>query len=80
MQPDPSMNAHLERERQALELVEIIDFKWLMSSIGLRVHVERLQSDRDYAIDLLTRAASSQSEAVRHAAQRLRARMGLGSA
>ncbi|MFO1329298.1 MAG: hypothetical protein U1F56_18200 [Rubrivivax sp.] len=73
------MNAHVDTERQALELVDIIDFKWLMSSVGLRVHVERLQSDRAYAIELLTRAAASQSEAVRSAAARLRVRMGLGS-
>ena len=67
-------------ERPCVELVDIIDFKWLMSSIGLRVHVERLQSDRAYAVDLLARAAASESEAVRGAAARLRARRGRGTA
>lgn len=74
------MNAHAHREHQALQLVEIIDFKWLMASIGLRVHVERLQTDRAYAVELLARAADSRSEAVRAAGQRLRERMGLGPA
>lgn len=79
MQPPP-MNASTLSERQSLELVDIIDFKWLMSSIGLRVHVERLQSDRAYAADLLGQAARSQSKPVREAACRLRVRMGLASA
>lgn len=79
MQPPP-MNASTLSERQALELVDIIDFKWLMSSIGLRVHVERLQNDRAYAADLLGQAARSQSQPVREAASRLRVRMGLASA
>ena len=77
MSDHPSMNAHAHRERQALELVEIIDFKWLMASVGLRVHVERLQSDRVYALELLARAAASRNDAVRKAAERLRRRMDL---
>lgn len=74
------MNAHAPDEHQVLELVDIIDFKWLMSSIGLRVHVERLQTDRAYAIELLSLAAAAPSQAVRDAAERLRTRMGLAAA
>ena len=33
----PPMNATTHSERQALELVDIIDFKWLMAGDGHRV-------------------------------------------
>ena len=35
--------------KQALKLVDIIDFKWLMIGEGHHVHVERLQRDPAYA-------------------------------
>ena len=62
-------------EPHALNLVEIIDFKWLMSGDGCRVHVERLQSDRDYACACLTRGAASPIPALRDCAARLAARL-----
>ena len=74
---DDAMNAQVPAERQALALVDIIDFKWLMSSIGLHVHVERLQTDRTYAAEVLARGAASPNDAVRHAACRLQHRLGL---
>lgn len=54
-----------------LRLVEVIDFKWLMAGAGHRVHVERLQADRDYAAQCLALGAASQTPALRDAAQRL---------
>lgn len=79
MQPDnrPPMNASAARERQALELVDIIDFKWLMAKDGLHVHVERLQNDPAYALECLNKAAASPREAVQAVARRLRDKLGL---
>lgn len=73
----PPMNATTQSERQGLELVDIIDFKWLAAKEGLHVHVERLQKDPAYALDCLSKAAASPREAVRAAAQRLRSRLGI---
>jgi hypothetical protein len=65
------MNALPPAERQALELVDIIEFKWLMAGAGVRVHVERLQADPEYARACLARAAESPEAAVREAALKL---------
>lgn len=65
------MNTTSAREQASLELVEIIDFKWLMSHEGHRVHVERMQTDRDYARDCVARAAASQVAALRQSAVRI---------
>ena len=73
----PPMNATTQSERQGLELVDIIDFKWLLAKEGLHVHVERLQKDPAYALECLSKAAASPREAVRAAARRLRERLGL---
>lgn len=54
-----------------LSLVDIIDFKWLMAGDGHRVHVERLQTDRDYAGRCLAHGAASRTPALRDAARRL---------
>jgi hypothetical protein len=72
------MNATLPAERQALELVDIIDFKWLAAKEGLHIHVERLQNDPLYARDCLDKADQSPRDAVRAAAAHLRKRLGLG--
>ena len=74
------MNATSHSERQALELVDIIDFKWLLASDGLHVHVERLQTDPVYLRECLAKAAASPRDAVRAAALRLRTQLGLGAA
>ena len=76
----PPMNATAHSEHQALELVDIIDFKWLMAKDGLHVHVERLQTDPAYALECLAKAATSPREAVQAAARRLRQRLGLDAA
>lgn len=70
------MNALPQGECKALELVEIIEFKWLMAGIGHRVHVERLQNDRAYAIECLTLAAAAPGANLRSAAQRLLRQLG----
>ncbi len=74
------MNFNAPGERQTLELLDIIDFKWLLAREGLYVHVERLQNDPAYALDCLTKAAGSPRDAVRAAAARLRARLGIAAA
>lgn len=71
------MNATSTCELRALELADIIDFKWLAAADGMRVHVERLQTDEAYARDCLERAAASPRAAVRDAADRLRRQLGL---
>jgi hypothetical protein len=72
------MNATTTCEQHALELADIIDFKWLAAADGLRVHVERMQADPGYARDCLDRASASSREPVRAAALRLRRQLGLG--
>jgi hypothetical protein len=61
----------------AASLVEIIDFKWLMAGDGHRVHVEHLQTDRDYASACLALASGSREKALRDAAARLAGALGL---
>lgn len=77
-EPDPMrMNAVTPAEQQSLRLVDIIDFKWLMVSEGVHVHVERLQNDNAYARSTLARAAQSSRPALRAAASRLATLLGL---
>ncbi len=58
-----------------VDLVEIIELKWLMAGEGLRVHVERLQADAAYAHDTLALAQASSNGALRRLAGRLRPRL-----
>lgn len=74
------MNVTLRNEDQTSSLVDIIELKWLLANEGLRVHVERLQSDPVYALECLDKADASPRDAVRVAAARLRIRLGLGTA
>ena len=53
-------------------LVEIIELKWLLQGHGIHVHVERLQSNTEYAREILEAAAGMPNAALRSAAQRLR--------
>lgn len=69
------MNALPPAERQAVELVDIIEFKWLMAGAGVRVHVERLQADPEYARQCLAQAAASPEAALRESAERLLRRL-----
>lgn len=56
----------------SLCLVEIIELKWLLRGHGIHVHVERLQSDPQYARETLDAAAGMPNAALRSAAERLR--------
>lgn len=53
-------------------LVEIVELKWLLRGHGIHVHVERLQSDTEYARETLDAAAAMPNAALRSAAARLR--------
>ena len=59
-------------------LVEIIELKWLLAGHGVRVHVEQLMHDEEYARLTLDRAATMPNSALRLAASRLRDCLGLG--
>jgi hypothetical protein len=71
------VNATLNPERQVLDLVDIIDLKWLLSGEGHHVHVERLQADPAYAGCCVQLAAQSRQRAVRDAALRIADRLGI---
>lgn len=68
---EPDMNCVSAREQTALELIDVIDFKWLMAHQGHHVHVERLQSDPDYASQCVQLALASRGEALHRVARRL---------
>ena len=55
-----------------MALVEIVELKWLLAGEGVRLHVERLQSDAEYARLILDRASASKSSILRSAAARVR--------
>jgi hypothetical protein len=69
------MNTYKSTERQALDLLDVVDFKWLMAGGGRHVHVERMQHDAAYADDCLGQAAMSSNEALQRVAARLRAQL-----
>jgi hypothetical protein len=70
------MNYFSPSEQQSVQLVDIIDFKWLMVGDGHHVHVERLQKDAVYAARCLALAAKSPNETVRTAGLRLERLLG----
>ncbi len=53
------------------DLIEWVDFKWLMAAEGRAVHLERLQGDRDYALRCLRQGAASRCAPLRERAHRL---------
>lgn len=65
------MNCVSNPERQVLELVDVVDFKWLMAHEGHHVNAERLQTDRAYAASCLAQARASSTDALRQVALRL---------
>lgn len=71
------MNAIAPPEAQAVRLVDIIDFKWLMAGLGHGVHVERMQSDAAYARQCLLCGARSPMPMLCETARRLAATMGI---
>lgn len=56
-------------------LVEIIELKWLLAGHGVRLHVEMLQQDGEYARHILDHAASLDEPALQHVARKVRARL-----
>jgi hypothetical protein len=75
-----SLDAPVKPTQESAPLVEIIELKWLMSGMGMHMHVERLQADREYAVRTLAEAEASTNEALRLAAGRLRFKLGLAAA
>ncbi len=55
----------------AADLLEWVDFKWLMAAEGHAVHLERLQSDRDYARRCLALGVASRCATLRERSRRL---------
>lgn len=55
----------------APDLLAWIDFKWLMAAEGWRVNLDRLQADRDYALECLALGAAAPSATLRERARRL---------
>lgn len=73
------MNTTTAVDPDSRALVEIIELKWLLAGEGVHLHVERLQSDREYARLALDRASASKNPSLREMAARLRARLGITS-
>jgi hypothetical protein len=69
------MNAIQPPERDAVSLVELVDFKWLMSAEGLAVHVERLQQEPAYAQKIFATAAASNNQVLRRIGAALQQRL-----
>lgn len=69
------MNASSASEHGVLQLVDIVELKWMLAGEGMHVHVERLQSDRDYACRCLRAAEGSRNPALRQVAAKLRTRL-----
>ena len=53
------------------ELLDLVDFKWLMAGEGHRIDLDRLRVDGPYIRGCLALAAGSRSSTLRQAAQRL---------
>jgi hypothetical protein len=56
-------------------LVELVDFKWLMTAEGHAVNVERLRRDAAYAQQVFTAAEASGNATLRRIAAALRLRL-----
>jgi hypothetical protein len=65
------MTVHDPVPASELNLLAVIDFKWLMAGDGHRIHVERLQADREYASACLALGAASGIVALRDSTRRL---------
>jgi hypothetical protein len=76
--PHPSpLPADPAPRRKSLELIEYVDFKWLMFAEGHQVHLERLQADRAYARCCLALAGVCASPTLHLCAENLARAMGL---
>ncbi len=67
-------------EPAAALLIEIIQLKWLLAGQGIHLHVERMQSDHEYACRVLTAAEASAHAGVRDLAARVRSALACGAA
>jgi hypothetical protein len=74
------MNLSPLSQKNALQLVDIVDLKWMLAGEGLHVHVERLQSDPGYAHECLLAAERSRNPTLRGIAAGLRARLDAATA
>ena len=68
------------RPKPAPELIEFVDFKWLMAGEGHRIDLGRLQAEAAYACGCLALASGSTSATLRRAAARLAQSLGLDAA
>ena len=75
---DPAVLGH-SPPPPAPELIEFIDFKWLMAAEGHRIDLGRLQSEIAYTRGCLALAAGSTSATLRQAAGRLARSLGLNA-
>jgi hypothetical protein len=73
------MNTVNPRHTATTCLVEIVELKWLLTGHGVHLHVERLQTDPEYARRTLDRADALPNAALQRAALRLRHRLGLAA-
>ena len=64
-------------DRHSQQLLDIIQFKWLMVGAGHRVHVERMQSDPVYAQQCLALGAGARLVPLRACALALALQLGL---
>lgn len=69
------MNLSSPIEHTVLQLVDIVELKWMLAGEGLHVHVEKLQADPDYAHKCLLAAERSSNATLRQVASRLRAQL-----
>jgi hypothetical protein len=53
------------------DLLDLVDFKWLMAAEGHRINLTRLQADTNYAEACFVSALYSECEALRYCARRL---------
>jgi hypothetical protein len=60
-------------------LLEIVELKWLLAGHGLRIHVEQLLQDPEYARRTLDCAATTVNPVLCEVAARLRGHLGLAA-
>ncbi len=60
-------------------LLEIIELKWLLAGHGMRIHVEQLLHDPEYARHTLDCAASTSNPVLCEVAARVRRHLGLAA-
>jgi hypothetical protein len=72
------MPTTVERAVPALNLVDLVDFKWLMAGEGHHIDVGRLQNDVPYARGCLALAGGSTSAVMRRVASQLGRALRLG--